>query len=163
MAGELLGASAYIRSRLLADDALVALIGDRVYARKAPQVDPTTGAPPAYPLIVFAEIGSRDVLAAGGETLETVAPFLVRVIGKSGFGALKAAEGRIDTVLKSHEVCTIADSDGEAYSIMGCVRERPFMDDGVEAGVQFYSLGGIYRVYVAAHMPAPIAEPGIPV
>lgn len=148
MAIESLGAAGYVRSLLAADTALVALVGDRLFADFALNVDPATGEKPAYPFVIFSLNTATDKLATAGDRVYCDFLWLVKAVGKeTGYAAIAAAANRIDAALQNAAAAVIT-SGGVNYTVMGAYRERAIHYSEPASGVAYYHLGGLYRVLV---------------
>jgi hypothetical protein len=145
---ELVGAAAWLYARLSGDATLQAEVGQRIYADFAPDTDPATGDPPAYPLVVFHEQSTApDTLGAGAARVLTQPLYCVKVIGEGvGYPALQAAADRIDALLSpvSGQSVTIG---GQTYTV-GSYRERPLAHAAPENGIRYSYLGGLYRLVI---------------
>jgi len=142
---ELSGANAFFEQRLLEDADLVAERADRLYEGEAPEG--TDADPTEYPLQVYQFMSGKDVLAQGAARIYTDCLFLVKTIGRAGFGEITAAVTRTDALLHQAQVVpvTIAGVDFLAT----CYRERPWQRSSTSDGVRYYERGGVYRLYVS--------------
>ncbi|HAM58324.1 MAG TPA: hypothetical protein DCQ64_24080 [Candidatus Rokubacteria bacterium] len=138
MANETLGAAAYIKARLDADAALVAVVSTRVYQGVAPQGD-------TYPLVVYSLQASRDINALGGLRVCTWPLWLVKVIGSNGPAALQGAADRIDAALVSRTVVETT-IGGVTYETQ-CIREATVAYQDVSDGRRYDHIGGLYRLW----------------
>jgi hypothetical protein len=118
----------------LADDTTFA--GTGIYSTVAP---PTA----TYPLIVFAALGTDDVLGAGAERIFVRGEWKVVAVGRTNsYQSLVSLANRIDTLLHR---ATFSSSSGNVYA---CVRIAPFsLTEQGEQGVTYRQLGGIYRIW----------------
>lgn len=140
MANQLVGAAAFIASRLKADTALAAIVGDRVYHDAAPQ-----GA--AYPFCLFNCLAATDTLGNDAALIFSRPLYAVRVVvdGNSLAGA-QAAANRIDAVLPGRNVAVTI--GGVAYQVHGCHREEPLVYQEEAGGKTYTHLGGKYRLHL---------------
>jgi hypothetical protein len=143
---ELIGAQAWLDSVLKGDATLRGYLARRWWADAAPETDPATLAPPAYPLGIYTLVSTVDRRRLSQRVL-TEAVYRVVVIGEGGgIAALQAAASRVDALLndKSAQAITIG---GESFTV-GCYREAPYYRPCWENGVRFEHVGGLYRVII---------------
>ena len=150
---ELLGAFGYVRSTLLGpaqagqrtadQNALRALVGDRVYAAVPPPIDPATGKKPAYPLIIMSPRSGLDVTVVNGASAYTNILMDVKAVGT---GTLAAIEP-IDTL-----IFQLLQTTGGIYGpleIMGCSREGFFPLQQVDDDDTYRSLVQTFRLRIS--------------
>lgn len=136
---EILGIDAFVFARLSADAGLAASVGDRVYARMAPQ-----GA--AYPLVVWAVQAASDLVGPGAVRIWASALVQVQAIGPAPATGLQAIAARIDACLHGAPPQIIA-VGGRQYQIHGAQREGGLDFTSEIAGQVFVHLGGLYRIW----------------
>ena len=148
MANELIGAFNWLVNRLTGDSALTAIVGARVWAEFAPDVDPATDARPAYPFVLFHLQAAEDVRGVSTVRVLTRPLLCVKVLGQAPYEDLQAAADRIDAVLHAAPGSTFS-FGGDTYTVAACLRERPLAYSEFPApGVRISHLGGLYRVTI---------------
>jgi hypothetical protein len=140
---------ALLVSLLSGDATLQAACGSRIYQDFAPEVDPATGQPPLFPILVFSLQSSRDTLGNSAQRIQSRPVFLVKVIGeRSGTAALFPLVNRIDALLNRTDYATVRIA-GVDYSVGGSYRQRGISYKEVSrSGIDYYHCGGLYEFFV---------------
>lgn len=137
MADELTRAEQWLYATLTADATLTGLVGTRVYSEVAP--------PEAtYPCVIFGLQYAADVATHSAERIMVNGLWLVRgVVQASSFGGnLQTIADRLDALLHRS-----AGGTADAATVFTSVREEPFKQATVNEGIQYRSLGGLFRLY----------------
>jgi hypothetical protein len=126
----------WLTATLLADAAVTAIVGQRVYGELAP---PSS----SWPHVLFQQQASSDVMGAAQNRIMVDAVYLVRGVheAESFGGAVKALADAITAALHAEAGATT-----DAL-ILACTRARPFrlveLDNG---GAQYRHAGSIFRI-----------------
>lgn len=126
----------WITAALLADTAVTAVVGQRVYGELAP---PSS----SWPHVLFQQQASSDVMGAAQNRIMVDAVYVVRGVhqAESFGGAVKALADAITAALHA-----AAGSTSDAL-VLACTRERPFrlveLDNG---GAQYRHSGAVFRI-----------------
>lgn len=130
-------AESWIEGALSGDDALSALVGERIYAGVAPQ-----GA--TYPLVTFASLGGADTTAPGFRRILTQFRYALHCADRVGsIAALDAVAARVDALLHGKT----AQWASGAFAL-GCQRERQMVLASQEAGVPTREIVLIYLLVI---------------
>jgi hypothetical protein len=133
----------WIYGRLLADDALLALIGgiDHVSGTLS-----STELVPPY--VTFLMNSTADVIAgAGGDRISTENLYVIKSVVASGsWDDVTPIAKRIDALFH----LPYATVTYEALGVVTSIRERVISYPEVDDGVQYRHLGGIYRIRASA-------------
>lgn len=138
MASELVDASHFIRSQLVADSALVALVADRVHYDFA-------GPEPVYPLVLILFLGGedRETLSYGTRAFTRPLWLVEAQTTDGGWTGAQAIDARIDAVLEGRS------GTHAGLKVIGVYRERPIRRVEITpSGVRINHLGGEYRQFV---------------
>lgn len=140
---------ALIVSLLSGDATLSAACGNRIYQDFAPQGDPATGNPPAFPVLIFGLQSTRDTLGNSAQRIQSRPVFLIKVVGeRSGTAALFPLVNRIDALFNRTDYATVT-INGTAYSVGGSYRQRGVSYKELSRnGVDYYHCGGLYEFFV---------------
>ncbi|MFN3650094.1 MAG: DUF3168 domain-containing protein [Armatimonadota bacterium] len=141
MANEVQAADRALYEALTGDAAVSGLVGARVYASVAPQ-----GA--QVPYILFHRQGGLDRVNVGADRVTVSRPvYQVRAVTQSdGYAAADEIADVLDAALMGMQrSVTIR---GQLYRVTATYRQEPVRLADVSNGVQWRSVGGIYRVVV---------------
>lgn len=149
MANELIGLDAFVVQQLSGDPTLSGLVGSRVYAEVAPQVDPATQVAPVYPLIVFSIPSSVDTNAYDQRAIVR-ATLRVLTIGEGGgYADIAPVDARVQALLQ-HPPVTPVVVGGVTYNILGGFRTNAYQYMQIENGVRYNYLGGDFYYLLSA-------------
>lgn len=97
----------------------------------------------AFPYGIIALQDAEDVMGVNGVRILTAATYQVRIVtDATGFGGIKAAADRIDTLLHR------ASGSVTGGVIISCVREAPLRYTELYQGKLYRHMGGLYRLQV---------------
>jgi hypothetical protein len=146
MANEVMGAFAWVRQQLTADSALTAIVGNRIFADYAPQVDPATQLPVKYPFVLYHLQAVTDSIGAGASRIMSSPLLFVKVCGEGGgYSDVQVAADRIDAVLHKALVQSVT-AGAQTFTMLGCCREKPIQYSEYLNGVRYFYSGGMYRI-----------------
>lgn len=167
---EIAAVGQWIYSRLKDDQALAFLVGTRIFADFAPEVDPEDPQgqrPTPFPLVVFGENSSLDRVAGGGKRVLTKSRWTVKAVGEGYPRGLTGIVSRLDALLDEAPPETVTLTDlgpagprsynggppftvlsAEVYALAGCTRIRPISYPELRQGVRYAHVGGLYEVVV---------------
>ena len=150
---EALGATLFIRERLLGpsdpagrtadQNALRALIGERVYAGVPPAQDGATQKKPVYPLIVTTIRVATDKLVVDGASAFVSIVVDTKVIGTGSYADMSP----IDTLV--HRLLQKAHGPVGDLDVMGCHREQTLLLTQVDDDTTYRSLVQSFRVRIS--------------
>lgn len=133
---EIVAAEEWLTTVLGADAALGSYVGNRIYSHVVPD-----GA--AYPYVWMTNQSNRDVMGIGTNRVMVNEIYTVRGVAlASSFVELELIADRIDAVLHAASGVVVRGT------VLGCVRQAPFVMVDPAKGVQYRQLGGIYRLWV---------------
>lgn len=134
---EVQAAQEWLYTTLSGDAQLTAVVGDRIYPRRAPQNT-------AYPYVFFQLQSGLDTNAANAVRIWTDCLFSVFVVTKgSSSEPIEPALKRIDALL--HKASPTTNDRGEIFD---CVRENALELNPVVNGIEYLQIGGVYRIHV---------------
>jgi hypothetical protein len=147
---ELYSCDVFLRQALLADAALVALVGDRIYCGKAPK-----GA--IYPLVRFDHNSGRDQAVVGAIRVGIRPVYLIRAVTEDGaWDELAPIAGRIDYVFAEPKPGGTTGASGRVapqfagdpgLKVTGSHRQSALRYTQPGGDGQFLHLGGLYRLF----------------
>lgn len=144
----------WIAQSLLADTALRAIIGRRIYPGQAPQAAGQGRPAPAFPLVEFAQQSpGRDALTSDGLRSMVSPLYRIQAVGRGiGIMALQPLADRIDALFhRQNWPGEDLEAGGHAYYVSGSQRKRAHRPaDEIVAGEVYVTLGGLYEVTLTA-------------
>lgn len=130
-----IGIDEWLYSTLSADSVITTAVGTRLYTDEAP-------AETAFPYVQWQLQSANDVRTGVGPfTILVNALYLVKVVNRiQSYKAIQTVANRINTILHGAGGTTLS------TNIYSCVREEAWRDSEFISGVNYRSLGGIYRI-----------------
>lgn len=141
---ELSIANAFFSQILKADATIIAEVSSRVYADQAPE--PTQERPLVYPVLLYQFMSGTDIKAMGAVRIYTNCLYLVKGVGRGGYGELRTLLNRADELL--HGAANVPITLDGVTCLVTCVRERPWQMPSTQDTVRYYQRGGLYRLYI---------------
>lgn len=128
----------WLTSKLTGDSVISSIVAARVYSEVAPEKT-------AFPYVLFTQQSTTDVMTNGAQRVMVNAVYAIRgVAPRESYATLRTLADRIDVVLHK------ASGQVATGTVIACVRERPFLLDETEKGVQYRHFGGVYRLHSQA-------------
>lgn len=137
-------AYSFIRSLLVADGTLNAVMSNRWYRHIAPQGS-------VFPFGIMTKVGGRDTRGVGQYRVLTELRIDVKIVTKAGTDH-SASVGRMDALLDVPSQASPITSvvlDGVTYWIHGCSRREPISYAELDQGVIYEHAGGTYDLTIS--------------
>ncbi len=136
MSAELTACKKWIMKNLTGSAALTALVGNRIYHRRAQQGS-------AFPYVIFAFQSSTERLGSGAARIFTRPAYLVKAVGNRVSDAdLEAISELVDQIL----ISAPQDRIGGVY-VLSAYRETAIEYDELLNNERVNHVGGTYRLY----------------
>lgn len=141
MANEVQGFVTFVGDVLLNDEAVAALVGDRIFEDEAPQGT-------AFPYVIVSQNRARVLNAQGADARIHVRPaFLIRAtVQDESYADADALASAVDAALTGAKgTATVGDT---TYHIRGVFQTSPVRYPTSKDGVHYRHSGGIYEAFV---------------
>ena len=149
---EILAASKWVTSVLLAEPRLKPLVGARFFSDFAPDVDPTTpdtdNSPPPYPMVIFDIRKSKNVIGGGGAKIISTPGLNIKVVSEDGgFGDIQPISDILLEIFGNVSPTNVTVGTN-TYTILGCVEDSQYEFADAPDGIRYNYLGANYQVIV---------------
>jgi hypothetical protein len=145
---EIFACDKFIYAQLSGDDALTALVEDRIFRSRAPRSD--AGNPASVPYVIFEFTSGRDTspMGRGAPRIASQPEYLVKAVTseESSFSVAAEIADAIDEVMQIAE--GTVEYGGKAFVVRSQGRSSPVSYPEDSDGIEYQHQGGLYTLWI---------------